>query len=337
MEDPVAMPSAENHVQPERLLKDLRKLWSDLAKQDESGVLRACALTLVVAIRDTPEAVQQVGETIAMLMHEHPSRAIVIRVQDGDGPTFDAQVLAQCWMPFGRRQQICCEQIEITCTHGTLEDLPSVIRGLVVPDLPVVLFCPDADLCRSGEFAPVVALCDKLIVDSGETSGLAAAKYLNSMNRPGLRRADLAWGRLTPWRETVARLFETPAALRAIPNLENIQILYAGADEPIGVYYFAAWFMHVLGAGVHLNIARGVGPSYGSIAKVKIEGRHFEAEAELIDAHSVEVKSPEQSQHILFPDLTHYDLLRQELSIVGRDPVFVDVLGLATLLDAPKP
>lgn len=326
------MAVTETRVQPERLLKDLRNLWADLAKQDENGVLRACALTLIVAVRDEPEAVQHVGETIALLMHEHPSRAIVVRVQDGDGPAFEAQVLAQCWMPFGRRQQICCEQIEITCTHATLQDVPSVIRGVVVPDLPVVLFCPDVTLCHSSEFSAVVALCDKLIVDSGSTSGLGPAIYLNSLTRPGLRRADLAWARLTPWRETVARLFETPAALRAITSLENIQILYAGADEPIGVYYLAAWFMHVLGAGVHLNIARGVGPSYGSIAKVALQGKHFEAEVELMDATSVEVRSIEQSQHILFPDLTHYELLRQELSIVGRDPIFVDVLGLATLL-----
>lgn len=326
------MAITEARVQPEQLLKDLRNLWGDLAKQDENGVLRACAMTFIVAVRDEPEAVQNVSETIALLMHEHPSRAIVIRVQDGDAPTFTAQVLAQCWMPFGRRQQICCEQIEITCTHATVADLPSIIRGLVVSDLPVVLFCPEVTLCQSAQFAQVVALCDKLIVDSGSISGLQAAVFLHDLTRPGLRKADLSWGRLTPWRETIARLFETPAAIRAIPGLENVQILYAGADEPVGVYYLAGWFMHVLGAGVHLNVARGVGPSYGSIAKVKIDGKYFQAEIELMDANSVDVRSPEQKQHIVFPDLTHYELLRQELAIVGRDPVFEDVLGLATLL-----
>jgi glucose-6-phosphate dehydrogenase assembly protein OpcA len=332
MEDPVNMAITETRVQPERLLKDLRNLWSDLAKQDENGVLRACALTLIVAVRDEPEAVTHVGETIALLMHEHPSRAIVVRVQDGDGPEFSAQVLAQCWMPFGRRQQICCEQIEITCTHATLQDLPSVIRGVVVPDLPVVLFCPTAGLCQSPEFAALVSLCDKLIVDSGDTPGIKPIESLNKLSRPAFRTADLAWGRLTPWRETIARLFDTPAAARAIGSLEDVHILYAGADEPIGVYYLSAWFMHVLGSGVHLNIARGVGPAYGGIAQVKLSGKYFEAEVELVDTHSVDIRSPEQRQRILFPDLSHYELLRRELAIVGRDPIFEDALGLATLL-----
>ena len=34
-----------------------------------------------------------------------------------------ARVFAQCWMPFGHRQQICCEQIEITASDASLPDL----------------------------------------------------------------------------------------------------------------------------------------------------------------------------------------------------------------------
>src|SRR5207248_1793735 len=123
-------------------------------------VLRACAMTLIVALRDDSDSVLHVGETIAALMHEHPSRAIVIRVQPGTAGTLDARVLAQCWMPFGRRQQICCEQIELTCTLATLEDLPPVIRGLVVPDLPVVLYCPEESLSETPGFDALIHLCD---------------------------------------------------------------------------------------------------------------------------------------------------------------------------------
>src|SRR5436190_23704683 len=113
------MPTA---IKPEKILKELAKLWVDLAKEEtdknSAGVLRACAMTLIVAVEEREDA-QAVGETIAELMHEHPSRAIVLDVrkdgvgtdgvpQDGGGQ-LDARVFAQCWMPFGRRQQICCE------------------------------------------------------------------------------------------------------------------------------------------------------------------------------------------------------------------------------------
>ena len=92
-------------VKPERILKDLSKLWVDLAKQDPNGVLRACAMTLVVVIEESRDAAE-VGEAIAALMHEHPSRAIVLRVRGGEELDLEARVFAQCWMPFGRRQQI---------------------------------------------------------------------------------------------------------------------------------------------------------------------------------------------------------------------------------------
>ena len=42
----------EAAVRPERLLKDLRNLWVDLGKQEPSGVLRACAMTLIVVAEE---------------------------------------------------------------------------------------------------------------------------------------------------------------------------------------------------------------------------------------------------------------------------------------------
>ena len=102
-------------IQPDRILHELSELWVSLGKQhgDESaGVLRACAMTLVV-VAEAREDAAEVGETLALLMREHPSRAMVVRVRDEDAPELEARVFAQCWMPFGQRRQICCEQIEI--------------------------------------------------------------------------------------------------------------------------------------------------------------------------------------------------------------------------------
>ena len=92
-------------VQPERILKELAGLWSGMSKGDSqgvnSGVLRACAMTLVVAAESESDAMAA-GETLGELMHEHPSRAIVLRPSAKDGD-LEARVFAQCWMPFGKR------------------------------------------------------------------------------------------------------------------------------------------------------------------------------------------------------------------------------------------
>jgi Glucose-6-P dehydrogenase subunit len=219
--------------------------------------------------------------------------------------------------------------------------VPAVIRGLTVPDLPVVLFCPGPDVCRLPGFEKLLPLIGKLILDSGTLPvSTQLLRYLAELPKQALRRSDLAWARLTRWREVIAQIFENPANLKRIFTIESVNILYAYAEDPIPVYYLAGWFMHVLGSGVHLKIARGVGPAYASIAKVDLQGPRFEASIELVSATSVEIKVNGVEQHAVFPGLTDYQALREELSISGRDPVFEDVLGLANLMTgpvAPKP
>ena len=89
-------------------------------------------------------------------MPEHPSRAIVIRFRAEDQRALAARVFAQCWMPFGHRQQICCEQIEITASDASLPDLAAVVLPLTVPDLPVILWCRSP---RALSFAGILAAC----------------------------------------------------------------------------------------------------------------------------------------------------------------------------------
>ncbi len=126
-------------ISPSKLLKDLDALWLNLGKNQEdpghgSAVLRACAMTLIAIVEGDD---QDVGETLALLVRDHPSRLIVVNVSSGAEPRLEAGVTAQCWMPFGKRQQICCEQIVLSVSRGSLVEIPPVIRGLVVPDLPV--------------------------------------------------------------------------------------------------------------------------------------------------------------------------------------------------------
>ncbi|HYI98019.1 MAG TPA: glucose-6-phosphate dehydrogenase assembly protein OpcA [Bryobacteraceae bacterium] len=320
-------------IRPERLLKDLRNLWVDLGKDEPSGVLRACAMTMIVVVEEERDA-QAIGETLASLMHEHPSRAIVLRVRPEQEPSLSARVFAQCWMPFGSRQQICCEQVEIISSLASFADVPAVLRGLAVPDLPVVLYCPSEALWPHTEFLNLLPLASKLIIDSDRIENSPhALTYLNNLPA-SIRKADLVWSRLTPWRETIAQIFENPTNLRSVFDLEEIQILYnCPHGEPSAVYYLAGWFMSVLGAGVKIRIAPGVGPEYASVAHVLLRGPKTLATIDLIAADTLEVTVNDEHQQIaVLPTLTEGEALRQELSIAERDQRFEDALGLGQLM-----
>src|ERR1035437_389832 len=175
-------------VAPDSILKELAALWTQQGKEGDAGVLRACSMTLLV-IAEAADDASALGETLAALMPEHPARTILIRLQ-GDGErALPQRVYQQCWKPFGQRQQICCEQIEITASDAALADLPSVILPLAVSDLPVILWCRSARLVQRPEFGEIAGMATKVVIDSD------AAGVTNSAATDAIRRMAEGVGR----------------------------------------------------------------------------------------------------------------------------------------------
>jgi len=317
-------------VDPERLLKELRTLWRDLGKDDPNGVLRACAMTLIVVVDEASDAAI-LGETIASLMHDHPSRAIVIRVRQCPEQVLEARVFAQCWMPFGRRQQICCEQVEFIASASALADVASVVRGLVVPDLPSILYVPSENLWVLPTFGALLPLAEKIIVDScGLHESGKILDFLSDLPTHVERRADLVWSRLTPWRQAIARIFEDASRARRIQGINSVEIHFSGKEQPAAVWYLGGWFRHVLGGEVAVKMSHKDGPEYASIAHVALSGRDLEATVEITSRNTAETRVNGESLEVtVFPVANDEYALRQELAFSGRDPLFRDVLLLA--------
>lgn len=306
-------------VRPEKILKDLAKLWVDLGKEDSqtgsAGVLRACAMTLIAVVEQESEAAA-VAETLAELMHQHPSRAIVLRVSPDRESGLDARVFAQCWMPFGRRQQICCEQIEITASPSRVEDLPNLILGLMVPDLPVVLWC------RGNPVPNLFPLANKIIVDTEAASGLP---YVRDLLARGYNVADLSWTRLTRWRDSIAQIFDNENARRHLASIDTVTVTHAGspAREPLPprLAYLAAWFRRTLPSPFNLVFKADQADVGRKIHGIQLTGPDFKACVTLEGTAAVLMVN-DLTRRIPFPKLNDYELLREELGILGADPVF---------------
>ena len=228
-------------VAPDSILKELAALWTQEGKQGDAGVLRACSMTLLV-IAEAADDAAALGETVAALMPEHPARTILIRLQ-GDGErALSQRVYQQCWKPFGQRQQICCEQIEITASDAALADLPSVILPLAVPDLPVILWCRSPRLVRRPEFGAIARMATKVVIDSAaaaDSTRSASRRMADAVRRGGIL-ADLAWTRLTRWRETLARVFENRDTLAHLSEVDSVQVRF-GPGYETAAWYLAAW------------------------------------------------------------------------------------------------
>ena len=319
-------------VAPDSILKELAALWTQEGKQGDAGVLRACSMTLVV-IAEAADDASALGETIAALMPEHPARTILIRLQGEGERALSQRVYQQCWKPFGQRQQICCEQIEITASDAALADLPSVILPLAVPDLPVILWCRSARLVRRPEFGEIVRMATKVVIDSaaaGDTNKDAADAMVymaDAVSRGGIL-ADLAWTRLTRWRETLARVFENRDTLARLPEVNSVQVRF-GPSYETAAWYLAAWAANAL-ATVGQVVTPVVARQDESL-RLELSGGTFRVALSRQDDRLVTVVN-EQSNCTNLPRPADYHLMREELGIVRRDPIFEGTLASAVRL-----
>ncbi|HTS63641.1 MAG TPA: glucose-6-phosphate dehydrogenase assembly protein OpcA [Candidatus Acidoferrales bacterium] len=310
-------------VSPDRILKQLADLWTAEGRQGDAGVLRACSMTLVVIaeVSDDPSAL---GETLAALMPEHPARTILVRLS-GDGERALAErVYQQCWMPFGQRRQICCEQIEITVSDAALADLPSVLLPLQVPDLPVILWCRSARLTDLPERRELAGIATKMVFDSTNAPNPAQALgRLRDACGKGLLVADLAWTTLTRWRESLARLFDNRDYLARLAEVQSVRVAFPSGLAS-AAWYLAAWAANALGR------APSVVPG-ASALRLELSSPGFSVSLAREDDRLVTTVDGKSSCASL-PAPTGYLLMREELAIVRRDPVFERTLELAARL-----
>lgn len=326
-------------IQPERILKELAELWTSLAQPDQgaataSGVLRACAMTLIVAARDEQDA-QDITQTVGELMHEHPSRAIILKPADS-GAELNSRVYAQCWRPFGSRQQICCEQIEITTPEGQLDEVARVILGLLAPDLPTVLWCRGSHWFERAGFERMYPLIDKIVLDSCEFEEpqhpIDIMRKLRAQKHP--RFADLAWTRLTMWREMIAYAVEVAAPGDKVGGIRNIVVEHYEEKPSNSCYYLAAWLARAAPqATVQFRNEAG---DVGRVAGVQLTADNFDLTFRRLEGDTVQI-SGAQSDVVVLPHASDYAAMREELTITGVDSTFEEVYEKAEQVRGAQP
>jgi len=284
-------------------------------------------MTLIVAAEDEADA-QSASETLAELMHEHPSRAIVLKPSSSG--ELGARVFAQCWMPFGGRQQICCEQIEIAASPDRLGDVPGIMLGLLAPDLPVVLWCRGERWFAEPHFGQLLPLVDKLIVDSTSFADAGSAfTLIAELMHGGHRIADLTWARLTGWREVIAHAFDSAQGAAAVDQIRTIRVGYAGARALAAALHMAGWLQHLLPrATPALALESGAAGDGHGIRSVNLGPVSFKA----VDGSVIEVRFAGALNTAVLPPSNDCEAMRQELSITGRDVLFEQAHRIASEL-----
>ncbi len=291
-------------------------------------MLRACAMTLIVLLEESDDA-QAVREILALLMRDHPSRAVVVSIRDSSERLVAAEVRAQCWMPFGKREQICCEQIEITASRGATGDLVALLPPLAAPDLPVFIWCRAESLFDIAAGLPGTALIDSTHFS---TPAAAFARLVAPSPKPA---RDLAWTRLTRWRELVAQLFENQRYRGCMAKATAVRIQHTGRTPPAHGWYLAAWLLNGLeksGSRPALEFISQAGAGDGLVTGLEIvagEAAQRSFSISQTEAGAAEIRVDSLVNRTVFEAPTDYSLLREELSIAVPDPVYRETLARA--------
>jgi glucose-6-phosphate dehydrogenase assembly protein OpcA len=229
--------------------------------------------------------------------------------------------------------------VEITASDGSLSDLPSLLLPLAAPDLPVVLWSRSPRIFGMPQFEALASMAGKAVVDSVFLpDSNAALARLADMAQRGITLGDLSWTQLTRWREMFSRVFENRKYLAQIPKITRVQVCHAGERPPVYAWYMGAWAVSALAdAGVQAELKLTADPVLGTRRlRVELSGGDFRVALERqADRISIEVEGLSSFSHM--PQPTDYELMREELGIIRRDPLFDRTLATAARLALSSP
>ncbi len=272
--------------------RELRQLWKDSASEAATkgyAVTRALTLNLVARAHDNATA-DLISSVVQALTASHPNRTVlVIERPEAPTPSLDAFVQANCLLAAPGVPQVCGEQVTIDARGSATGQVASLVLPLLVPDLPVVLWLPGPEPLDEPLLLRLRSILDRLIVDSSDSPRpiqelLRLAKLDRSGAGPAL--SDLAWARLTPWRELTAQFFDTRPLLPHLSRIDTVQLRYTANQHPnpVPALMMAGWLasslgwtpltdaVSVEGSTIRLHLRRpavGVGP--GAIRLVSVE------------------------------------------------------------------
>jgi glucose-6-phosphate dehydrogenase assembly protein OpcA len=215
----------------------LDRLWSDLHNEGEveHGVTRACMSNLIIACETEAQA-NAVRERIPDLVERHPARVFLLTACSPEVNSIQAEVSAHC-RRFDGSKQLCSEHVDIRFDPAVAGRLGSVLRPLLIGDLPTALWwASNQPPALGGDvFTNLVALADHVIYDSvgwpNPAEGVRAmTRWVMGESRPVF---NLAWRYLKPWRRILAQVLDPAVAPGALQNIDSVRMEHGPHALPV--------------------------------------------------------------------------------------------------------
>ena len=279
-----------------------------VSMRQESGVSAlGRVLTLVIAASGPLD--EAVVEAANHASNEHPMRVIVLLTRP-DGPArLDAEIRVGA--------DAGASDIVVLRAHGdAATGVESLVTGLLLPDAPVVVWWPGEAPDRPGS-DPLGRMAQRRITDAAAPGGAGWATRVSGYT-PG--DTDLAWTRLTRWRETLAAILDQP------PFDPVTAVEVTGSAESPSTLLLAAWLELALGVPTRCRLLDRAQYAEG-VRSVTLCRPAGDAELERVSPVRAALRQPAQPTHeIVLPRRTLSECLAEELRGLDEDVMYGRVL-----------
>ncbi|MGC5169741.1 glucose-6-phosphate dehydrogenase assembly protein OpcA [Micromonospora sp. DT81.3] len=296
------------------------KIARQLVKVREEGgaVALGRVLTLIISTRHglEEEAIDAANDA----SREHPMRVIVLMTSDGDTPKLDAQIRVG-------GDAGASEVVVLHAFGDASSNAESLITGLLLPDAPVVAWWPD-DPPRVPGDSPLGRIAQRRITDASTrpytTDRLTT---LGDNYAPG--DTDLAWTRLTHWREQLAAVLDQP------PFEPVTAVEVRGAASSPSTALLAAWLRLKLDVAVDWEYESPRAWEHG-IKSVRLTRESGDIVLERPEPGIAVLTQPGQPDHdLVLPRRTLRECLAEELRRLDPDVLYGRVITEAWQLLGP--
>jgi glucose-6-phosphate dehydrogenase assembly protein OpcA len=195
--------------------RELARLRTESSEEGAQPNLRTSVMTHIAWA--PPEWRGAAEVTLAGMAERHPSRTILL-VPDPDAGSnrIDASVALETFAIPASDRRLVSEVVELRLLGTRAQAPASIVLPLLISDLPVFLRWRGQPGWRSPELEQLVAVVDRLIVDSTEWEELPYAYGRLLELFPLVAVSDIAWARTSRWRRLLAGLWPDIAGVRTV-------------------------------------------------------------------------------------------------------------------------
>ena len=296
-----------------RIEKELAALWR--TQSSEKALTRACSWNLIVHCNDDAVA-EAAKQTADGLVRSVPTRTILVTNHPyaTTGHELEAWVSANCHIGPGGGKLLCTEEIHIESRGKGGEHVPSLLRALLVPDVPTALWWAGEPPDNAAAVRMLLSGVDRLIVDTvGSGAALSKLAHVGGL-LDGLTIADLNWLRTASLRSVLASLFDPPTGHLPLFHLRRV-VVQVDERGMAAARLLLAWLTSRLKWAVQERIPRSAGASWRVLSR--------DESPITIDVEPVKSTPRQSGVHSLV--LEAQDGVRY--GFVAKDGAVVDTLG----------